>query len=78
MSVADEGTGLGDVVARAAALVGVTEERLTALLGVPCGCADRREKWNQLGRWASRIVAGKIGGAVGYFEEIVSDWTKQK
>ena len=74
----DEGMGLGDVVAKAAALVGVTEERLSALLGRPCGCSERREKWNQLGGWAARIVRGKVEGAVGFFEEIVGDWTNRE
>lgn len=72
--ILDEGTGLGDIIARAAGVVGITEERLTAFLGVPCGCDARREKLNQLGGWAARIVRGKIERASEYLDKIVGGW----
>ncbi len=74
----EEEVGLGDAVAKAIGLVGITEERVSSLLGKPCGCSGRREKLNQLGRWAARVVRGKVEGAIGYFEEIVKDWTPPK
>lgn len=56
---------LGDAVARALALVGVTADRVTAWLGRPCGCKERRERLNQLTTWANRTLsrgasAGKV------------------
>lgn len=41
--------GLGDRVSRALSLVGITEARVSKLLGRPCGCGKRREALNRLG-----------------------------
>lgn len=62
---------LGDAVKEALSLVGVTEERITAWLGVPCGCSERREKLNQLHRWAKRVLRGKTENAEGFLKNIV-------
>ena len=42
--------GLGDYVARALSAIGITEERVSAVIGRPCGCSERAEKLNELGR----------------------------
>jgi hypothetical protein len=41
--------GLGDRVSQALSLVGITEQRVSKLLGRPCGCGKRREALNRLG-----------------------------
>lgn len=43
-------SGLGDMVARGLAAVGITKERVEAVLGGPCGCSGRQQKLNELGR----------------------------
>lgn len=43
---------LGDAVKAALTAVGVTEERVAAWVGGPCGCKERREKLNALDAWA--------------------------
>lgn len=50
---------LGDIVSKALALVGVTEERVTEWLGRPCGCAKRRKRLNDLHEWALQALRGK-------------------
>jgi|688.fasta_scaffold573539_1 hypothetical protein len=42
--------GLGDRVAAGLAAVGVTEERVARAVGKPCGCKQRREALNSLGK----------------------------
>lgn len=44
------GKGLGDRVSQALSLIGITEQRVSKLLGRPCGCGKRREALNRLGR----------------------------
>lgn len=51
--------GLGDLVEKALSKVGITEERVQKWLGRPCGCRGRKEKLNQLGQWAARLLTGK-------------------
>lgn len=41
--------GLGDMVASGLASVGITQERVTRLLGRPCGCPERQAALNRLG-----------------------------
>lgn len=64
---------LGDAVAAALGAVGVTEERVSAWLGAPCACAERKEKLNEFSRrlagyvsgsHAAEDVAGLLGGAL--------------
>jgi hypothetical protein len=42
--------GLGDRIAAGLAAIGITEARLTRLLGRPCGCNQRQARLNELGR----------------------------
>jgi len=43
--------GLGDIVAAGLSAVGITPERVSAALGVKdCGCKQRQQKLNELGR----------------------------
>lgn len=42
--------GLGDLVARGLAAVGITKERVSKALGKDCGCAKRQQALNDLGR----------------------------
>lgn len=64
--------GLGDVVSKALALVGVTEERVVQWIG-DCKCKERRAKLNQLGNWAARVVTGRISNAREYINAILQD-----
>jgi hypothetical protein len=41
--------GLGDMVADGLAAVGITKERVSALVGRDCGCQQRQELLNQVG-----------------------------
>jgi hypothetical protein len=45
-----KGFGLGDFVASGLAAVGITKERVEAIVGGPCGCQQRQEALNELGR----------------------------
>lgn len=42
--------GLGDMVKAGLSAIGITEERVSAAIGKPCGCSERAEKLNELGR----------------------------
>lgn len=42
--------GLGDMVAAGLSAVGITKERVSRVLGRPCGCGKRQAKLNDLGR----------------------------
>ncbi len=53
---------LGDIVSKALASVGVTPERVSELIGVECGCAERRRKLNALSHWAVLVVRGRLRG----------------
>jgi hypothetical protein len=64
---------LGDVIQRALAQVGVTEERVTRLLGRPCGCGERQDVLNSLERWARRVLAGRVEYAREYLRRIVGE-----
>lgn len=64
---------LGDVVEDALSLVGITQDRVSRWLGMPCKCEERKQKLNQLHAWAFRIVSGKTANAVTYFESMVSE-----
>lgn len=57
---------LGDAVESALKAVGVTPEQVEKWLGAPCECAERKEKLNQLDRWARRVARGKIQNAVDF------------
>lgn len=42
--------GLGDQAAKALSVVGITEERVSKLIGRPCGCKKRKQWLNDIGR----------------------------
>lgn len=42
--------GLGDMVSAGLAAVGITPERVSKVLGRPCGCKKRAAKLNELGK----------------------------
>jgi len=65
--------GLGDVVERALTKVGITKKRVEKWLGRPCGCSKRKERLNQLGAWASRILEGRTNKAKEHLEELIDD-----
>lgn len=60
---------LGDTIARALEIVGVTESRVAKW--VECRCKERRERLNRLGSWATRVIQGKIERAKEYLNEIL-------
>ena len=62
---------LGDRVSEALSLVGITPDRVSAWVGGPCGCEERREKLNALGGWAARVLAGRVARAEEYLQGIV-------
>ena len=41
--------GLGDLVKSGLSAVGITEERVSRIIGRPCGCGKRAEALNRLG-----------------------------
>jgi len=40
--------GVGSTIERELGRAGVAFKAVLATLGVPCGCADRRDEWNAL------------------------------
>lgn len=42
--------GLGDMVAAGLSAIGITKERVERIVGGPCGCDERQEWLNQVGR----------------------------
>lgn len=42
--------GLGDILAGGLSAIGITEERVSKLVGGDCGCSKRKEFLNTLGR----------------------------
>lgn len=42
--------GLGDIVAAGLSAVGITKERVSAIVGGDCGCHERQEALNKWGR----------------------------
>lgn len=47
--------GLGDRIAAALTALGITEERVSRLLGRPCGCSRRRRRMNE---WGKKVGIG--------------------
>lgn len=72
------GRGLGDLVSDALSLIGVTEDRVSRWVSAigyasGCGCKGRRERLNALGRWATRVLYGKVERAKEYLEEMTEE-----
>ena len=55
--------GWGDRVEAALKAVGVTPEKVSAWLGRPCNCAERKKRLNALGRWADRVLGRRKSDA---------------
>jgi hypothetical protein len=49
--------GLGDMVEGVLKSVGITEERVSKVLGKPCGCKERKKRLNSLGE---RLGIGRV------------------
>ena len=45
-----QAVGLGDMVKAGMSAIGITEERVSKAIGRPCGCSQRAEALNALGR----------------------------
>ena len=63
--------GLGDIASFALAIVGITEDRVSAWIGEPCGCDQRREKLNRFGEWVRSVATGIVDGAKESLEAII-------
>jgi len=67
---------LGDIVESALTMVGITSERVENWLGGPCGCKERRERLNNLSRWAKSLVAIRSKDYASHrkaFDEMIGD-----
>ncbi len=64
---------IGDTLASALSLVGLTAERVEHWLGRPCGCEERKAKLNALGHWATRVLQGRREKAGEYLQRIMGD-----
>jgi hypothetical protein len=53
--------GLGDRVADGLAVVGITKERVSKIVGKDCGCKERQEALNRLGQRAAEAVRKLTG-----------------
>lgn len=62
---------LGDLISSALARVGIDEATVSAWVGRPCGCDERREKLNRLGAWAARIIRGRLDDACRFLSDIM-------
>lgn len=70
----NERRGLGDVIESALSSIGVTESRVESWLGRPCNCKERREKLNNLSKWASQVLTSTTKDAASHgdsFDRIV-------
>lgn len=64
---------LGDVVAKALALLGITPERVERWSGQGCRCKDRQARLNSLSAWAWRVLGGKTENAEKYLEQLIKE-----
>lgn len=53
--------GLGDMVKAGLSAIGITEERVSKVLGRPCGCSKRAAKLNELGHKHLGLPPGSTG-----------------
>jgi hypothetical protein len=51
---------LGDSIEAALSAVGITEQRVSSMIGRPCGCRKRRRVLNEVGYAAQRSVRRAI------------------
>lgn len=64
---------LGDAIEKALTSVGITSDRVEKWLGKPCGCGYRRDRLNELGFWAQRILSGKTEKAEDFLNGILGE-----
>lgn len=64
---------LGDRVEQALGCIGIDSERVEKWLGKPCGCAERREKLNQLNAWMIRVLRGAVDDAEAYLNSMLEE-----
>lgn len=69
---------LGDVISNALGYVGITEESVTAFIGAPCGCAERREKLNRVHELAEKTVSGAVSSAKEAWKNLLGRHVKEK
>jgi hypothetical protein len=62
---------LGDTVSTALESVGITDQRVSQWLGKQCHCPERKERLNQLDRWARQVIAGKLVEARMYLNQLL-------
>lgn len=62
--------GLGDIVSEALARIGITEDRVSSLIGTNCGCSKRRELLNRFSSWAVKFLQGKTKELPAELEEL--------
>lgn len=62
----------GDRVRDALKAIGVDEAEISAFLGVPCGCEERRQRLNSLDLWARRVLSGKLSSAKQFLYTLLS------
>lgn len=65
--------GWGDRLGMALAKIGITDESVSAWVGAPCNCPERRERLNRLGRWVTGILAGGQSEADAAATELTSE-----
>lgn len=53
--------GLGDIVKAGLSAVGITEERVSKVVGKPCGCGKRAEAMNKFGAKYLGMPPGRMG-----------------
>ncbi len=68
--------GLGDTVESALTSVGITSEKVEKWLGRPCNCHGRKQKLNQIGNWAKRILKGNTDEAENELDIIIGQQEK--
>ena len=62
---------IGDQVETALALMGITKQRVSNWLGIPCNCDQRKQKLNKLHAWARMSVKVSADKAKQYIEKIL-------
>ncbi len=65
-----EPPGLGDNLHSLLSAIGVTPARVEEWVGKPCGCKERREKLNAIGRWFTSAAAAGRPAALGRLKAI--------
>jgi hypothetical protein len=62
----------GDNLEKALQIAGITHGLVEKFAGPNCGCADRRERLNQLGIWIRRTIRGKSSNPSAELDSIIS------